>query len=216
MQIDIVSDVICPWCFIGKRRLERALALRPDLTARLSWRSFQLNPEMPVEGISRELYLSAKFGNARAAERLYAAVATAGRAVRIDFAFDRIRRVPNTLCAHRLIRLAGDEGCADRVVESLFRAYFLQGLDIGDIEILATIAAGAGLDEQEVRRYLSGEAGAAAVRAEEQRARRLGIHAVPFFILDRGYAISGAQEPEMFLPLFDMAQGIVEPAPIQA
>ena len=216
MHIEIVSDVICPWCFIGKRRLERALALRPDLTARLSWRSFQLNPEMPVEGISRELYVSAKFGSARAAERLHAAVAAAGRGVGIDFAFDQIRRVPNTLRAHRLIWLAGEQGCADRVVEALFAAYFLRGLDIGDIEVLAATAAGTGLNQQEVRRYLTGAAGAAAVRAEEQRARRLGVHAVPFFILDRGYAISGAQEPEMFLPLFDMAQGIVEPAPAEA
>jgi predicted DsbA family dithiol-disulfide isomerase len=216
MQIDIVSDVICPWCFIGKRRLERALALRPDLTATLSWRAFQLNPDMPSDGIPRELYLSAKFGGSRAAGRLYATVCAAGRGEGIDFAFERIRRTPNTLRAHRLIRYAASEGCADQVVEALFRAYFLEGLDIGGIETLAAIAARGGLDQAASLGYLIGDAGANEVRAEEHRARRLGIHAVPCFVLDRGYAISGAQEPEMFLPLFDIATGIINPAPAEA
>lgn len=216
MQIDIVSDVVCPWCFIGKRRLERALALRPDLTASLFWRAFQLNPDMPSQGISRELYLSAKFGGSRAAERLYAAVTAAGRAEGIDFAFERIRRTPNSLRAHRLIRLATLEGCADRVVEAVFRAYFLGGLDIGDGETLAAVAATAGLDEAEVRRYLASGAGVEEVRAEEHRVRRLGIHAVPCFVLEPGYAISGAQEPEMFLPLFDMAAGPGHTAPAES
>jgi predicted DsbA family dithiol-disulfide isomerase len=207
MQIDIVSDLICPWCFIGKRRLERALALRPDLTATVSWRAFQLNPDMPSDGIPRELYLAAKFAGSRSAGRLYANVGAAGRGVGIDFAFERIRRTPNTLRAHRLIRFASSEGCADSVMEALFRGYFIEGLDLGDIETLAAIAGRAGLDEREIHRYLASEAGTSEVRAEELRARRLGIHAVPCFILDRGYAISGAQEPEMFLPLFDVAAG---------
>lgn len=207
MQIDIVLDVICPWCFIGKRRLERALALRPDLTATLSWRPFQLNPEMASDGISRDLYLSAKFANTRSAERLCRTVRAAGRAEGIDFAFERIRRTPNTLRAHRLILLAAKEGCAERVVEAVFRAYFFDGLDVGDIETLAAVASRAGLDRSRVRNYLAGMAGTTEVHAEEQRARRLGIRAVPYFVLDRGYAISGAQEPEMFLPLFDIAAG---------
>jgi len=215
MQIDIVSDVICPWCFVGKRRLERALALRPELAARLSWRAFQLNPEMPSDGISRELYLSAKYGGSRGTGQIFAAVCAAGRGEGIDFAFERIRRIPNTLRAHRLIRLATLESCGGDVVERLFQAYFLAGLDIGDIDGLAAIAAQAGLDEAEIRQYLAGEAGTNEVRAEEHRARRLGIHAVPYFVLDRGYAISGAQEPEMFLPLFDIAAGVVSPAPAE-
>jgi predicted DsbA family dithiol-disulfide isomerase len=219
MQIDIVSDVICPWCFIGKRRLERALALRPDLPATLSWRAFELNPDMPSAGISRELYLAAKFSGSlsgsRAAGRSHAAVCAAGRIEGIDFAFERIRRTPNTLRAHRLIRLAASEGCADEMVEALFRAYFVEGLDIGDIETLAAIAPRVGLDAEESHGYLIGEAGTNEVRAEEHRARRLGIHAVPCFVLDRGYAISGAQEPEMFLPLFDVAVGVVDPAPAE-
>jgi predicted DsbA family dithiol-disulfide isomerase len=205
MHIDIVVDVICPWCFIGKRRLERALALRPDLTVTLSWRAFELNPAMPSDGISRELYLSAKFGAPRMAERLYANVSAAGHRVGIDFAFERIRHTPNTLRAHRLIHLAANNGSADALVEALFRAYFIEGLDTGNIETLAAIATRAGLDWDETRRYLASDEGTAEVRAEEHRARRLGIRAVPCFVLERGYAISGAQEPEMFLPLFDVA-----------
>lgn len=211
MHIDIISDVICPWCFIGKRRLERALALRPDLAAILSWRAFELNPDLPSEGIPHELYLTTKFGGYGAAERLYAAVSNAGRAEGIEFAFERIRRTPNTLRAHRLIRLASGKGCAERVVEALFRAYFLEGQDIGHIETLAELAAHAGLDAAETRQYLTSDAGVTEVRAEEHRARRLGIHAVPYFVLERGYSISGAQEPEMFLPIFDIAASVLDP-----
>jgi predicted DsbA family dithiol-disulfide isomerase len=216
MHIDIVADLVCPWCFVGKRRLERALALRPDFMATLSWRAFQLNPDIPSEGIPHVLYLSAKFGNPRMRERLYASVCAAGRGVGIEFALHRIRRSPNTLRAHRLIRLAAGEGAADPVVEALFRAYFLEGLDIGDIETLAAIASRTGFDQAGVRRYLVSELGSSEVRAEEQRARQLGIHAVPYFVVERGYAISGAQEPEMFLPLFDIAASVVGPAPVEA
>ena len=213
MHIDIVADVVCPWCFIGKRRLERALARRPDLAVSRSWRAFQLNPDMPEGGIPRELYLAAKFDGRRSAERAYAALAAAGRGEGIAFAFDHIRRVPNTLRAHRLIRMAAEEGCGEAVVEALFQGYFAEGHDIGDIETLAALAAGAGLDPHSVSLYLAGGEGAAEVLAEDRRARRLGIHAVPCFVLERGYAISGAQEPEVFLPLFDIAAGAASSPP---
>lgn len=212
MHIDVVADIACPWCYIGKRRLERALALRSDIVATRSWRPFQLNPDMPAEGISREFYLAAKFGNPRQAVRSYTAIAAAGRSEGIEFAFERIRRTPNTLRAHRLIRLAATGGCGDAMVEALFRAYFIDGLDIGDIQTLATLAARADLDRDTTCTYLAGEAGVEEVLAEEDRARRLGIHAVPCFVLERGYAIAGAQEPEMFLPLFDIAAGVGNPA----
>jgi predicted DsbA family dithiol-disulfide isomerase len=214
MHIDIVFDVACPWCYIGKRRLEVALAQRPGLTVTRSWRPYQLNPDMPAAGISRTLYLSAKFGGPREAARSCTAITAAGRGVGIRFAFDRIGRMPNTLRAHRLIRFAAAAGVADIVVEALFAAYFRDGLDIGDGDVLAEIAGCAGLDPDEVRGYLAGEDGVAAVGAEERRARRLGIHAVPCFILERSCAVSGAQEPEMFLPLFDIAAGLGNPAPI--
>src|SRR5260370_14105704 len=204
MHIDIISDVICPWCFIGKRRLERALALRPDLSATLSWRAFELNPDLPIDGIPRGVYLSGKFGSADKAQRLNAAISAAGRAEGIEFAFQRIRRTPNTLRAHRLIRFAGDNGCAEPVVEALFRAYFIEGLDIGLPETLGELAARAGLRRAETCEYLSGDAVAAAVRAEEQRARRLGIHAVPYFVLKDYYAFSAALQPENLLPLFHL------------
>jgi predicted DsbA family dithiol-disulfide isomerase len=206
MHIDIVSDVICPWCFIGKRRLERALRARGDVDVSLSWRAFQLNPDMPASGMPREAYVVAKFGNMATAARLYATVAETGAAEGIPFAFDRIRRTPNTLDAHRLIRYAARHGGAGPLVEALFVAYFVGGRDIGDRETLAGIAAAQGLERAAVDRYLASGAGAAEVLAEDRAARRLGINAVPCFIVDGGYALSGAQEPEFFFPLFDLAR----------
>jgi predicted DsbA family dithiol-disulfide isomerase len=205
VHIDIVADVTCPWCFIGKRRMERALAMRPDLMATRSWRAFQLNPEMPPEGMPRERYVAAKFGGPRGAAQSEARIVAAGRAEGIEFAFAKIRRTPNTLRAHRLVRLAALSGSADILVEAMFRGYFLDGVDLGEIEALAALAASCGLDAAETRGWLAGDALAEEVLAEDRRARRLGIHAVPCFVIESGYAISGAQEPEMFLPLFDLA-----------
>ena len=202
MLIEIFSDVICPWCFIGKRRLERALEQRPGLEVSLAWRAFQLNPWMPPEGMERQAYLDAKFGS-RDANRIYDAIRRVGAAEGIDFRFDRIPRTPNTLNAHRLIRLAATEGRQDAVVEALFQAYFVEGRDIGDLAVLADIAETAGLD---ARMPLEADAERASVRAEDARARQMGIQGVPCFIIDRSYAVSGAQEPEYFLPVFDLVQ----------
>ena len=204
MQIDIISDVICPWCFIGKRRLEKALALRPELGAEIIWRPFQLNPDMPAEGMERQAYLAAKFGGNVHADRIYANVSEAGATVDIPFAFDRIRRTPNTRDAHRLIRYAAGEAEADRMVEALFRAYFIDGRDIGDRAVLAEVAGEVGLDAQETADWLASPAELEQVIADDRGARRLGINAVPCFIFERQYAVSGAQEPEFFLPVFDL------------
>jgi predicted DsbA family dithiol-disulfide isomerase len=204
MRIDIVSDVICPWCFIGKRRLERALRQRPDLAAELAWRPFQLNPDMPREGMDRQAYLAAKFGGTAHADRLYATVLQAGATVDIPFAFERIRRTPNTRDAHRLIRYAANADAADTVVEGLFQGYFLEGRDIGEPRVLTEIAAEAGLDASEVGDWLASPAEIEQVMAEDRGARRLGINAVPCFIFDGQYAVSGAQEAEFFLPVFDL------------
>jgi predicted DsbA family dithiol-disulfide isomerase len=206
MHIDIVSDVICPWCFIGKRRLGRALDQRPDVTVSVTWRAFQLNPDMPAGGMARADYVAAKFGNTAHAGRIYAAITTAGVGENIAFAFDRIRRTPNTRDAHRLIRYATLHGNADALVETLFSAYFEQGRDIGDHAILADIAAESGFARAEVANWLAGGAALEEVLTEDRSARRLGISGVPCFILDGGYSISGAQEPEFFFPLFDLAQ----------
>jgi len=214
MRIDIVADFVCPWCFIGQRRLQRAMAMRPKLTVQRTWRPFQLNPDLPLEGVARELYLQLKFGGSRSAERIHAALATAGARDGIEFAFDRIRRTPNTLNAHRLVRLAAESSRADAVAEALFLGYFSAGLDIGDVEILARVAAAAGLDEGAARAHLAGGSGTAEVLAEEHRARRIGIDAVPCFVIDGDYALAGAQDPEMFLPLFDLA--LVPRLPVEA
>ena len=205
MNIEIFSDVICPWCYIGKRRLERALGQRPDLDARISWRAYQLNPWMPEEGMDRGAYLEAKFGS-RDAKGVYDNIQRVGAGEGIAFRFDLIRRTANTLSAHRLIRIAGRKGRQDAVVEGLFQAYFLEGRDIGEVSVLAEIAEAAELDATEISRALRGDLERESVKAEDARARQMGIQGVPCFIVDRSYAVSGAQEPEYVLPLFDLVK----------
>ena len=212
MHIDIVSDVVCPWCYIGKRRLEKALALRPEIEAEITWRPFQLNPDLPPEGVERQAYLAAKFGGNTHADRIYANVTEAGATVDIPFAFDRIRRTPNTRDAHRLLRYAAAAGSGERMVEALFRGYFVDGRDIGDRAVLAEIAGGVGLDAAEAGAWLASPAELEQVLAEDRSARRLGINAVPCFIFERQYAVSGAQEPEFFLPVFDLVQNGGQPS----
>jgi predicted DsbA family dithiol-disulfide isomerase len=214
MRIDIVADLVCPWCFIGHRRLARAMAMRPKLRIIKTWRPFQLNPELPLQGVPRELYLQLKFGGGRSAARIHAALAAAGAREGIEFDFNRIHQTPNTLNAHRLVRLAAASGRADAVVDALFRGYFEDGIDIGDLDALVAIAGASGLDESATRRHLAGGSGTAEVLAEEQRARRIGVDAVPCFIIASDYALAGAQDPEMFLPLFDLA--LVPRLPVDA
>jgi predicted DsbA family dithiol-disulfide isomerase len=204
MRIDIFSDVICPWCFIGKKRLEKALALRPPAELTVQWRAFQLNPDMPAAGMDRKAYLEAKFGGPEAAQRIYDNVRAAGAKESIPFAFERIPRTPNTVGAHRLIRFGQRGGRQDEVVSALFQAYFIDGRNIGDPAALARIAGEAGLDEAAAAQYLAGDEDLEQVLAEDAFARKIGIGGVPCFIFDGKYAISGAQEPEAFLPVFDL------------
>ncbi len=212
LSIDVVSDVVCPWCFIGKRRLEIALSQleshrgppRPDVT----WQPFELNPDLPREGIDRRAYLGAKFGSRERAAQIYERVRAAGASVGIEFAFDRISRQPNTLDAHRLIAWAWARGDAEPLVERLFRAYFLEGRSIGAQDVLADIAAEAGLDRAAARAMLSSGEGEAAVRAAIRRFVDLGVGGVPFFIFGNKVAVSGAQEPQVLLEAIDEA---VEP-----
>ena len=182
MQIDIISDVVCPWCFIGKRRLEKALAMRPEIETEITWRPFQLNPDMPAEGMARADYIATKFGDSGHSRRIHQTIAEAGATVSIDFAFDKIKRSPNTRNAHCLIRYATRQGAGNDVVTRLFEGYFLQGRDVGDIATLAKIAAEAGLDEREARAFLSGDSERDEIVAEDRNARRLGVNAVPCFI----------------------------------
>ncbi len=204
MRIDVVSDVICPWCYIGKRRLASALNQRPEVEADILWHPFQLNPDMPPEGMARERYIAAKFGGGQHAGRIYQNVTDVGAAVGIPFHFERIQVTPNTRDAHRLIRRASEAGGADAVVEALFNAYFIEGRNIGEHETLTEIAGEAGLDGEATARFLASREGAEEVLAEDMSARRIGINAVPCFIFDRKYVVSGAQEPEFFFPLFDL------------
>jgi predicted DsbA family dithiol-disulfide isomerase len=204
MRIDIFSDVICPWCFIGKKRLEKALELRPLPDLQIHWRAFQLNPGMPEEGMDRQAYLAAKFGGPESAQRIYDTVGAAGRRSGVAFAFDKITRTPNTVAAHRLVRFAERFGRHDAMVEGLFQSYFLEGRNLSDKDSLAEIAAAAGLDRAAVRGYLDSDEDTETVLAEDAYARKLGIGGVPCFIVDGRYALSGAQEPEAFLPVFDL------------
>ena len=206
MIVDVIVDTVCPWCYVGKVRFEKALAMRPDLGVEIGWRPFQLNPAIPREGKDRDAYLAEKFGGVDRARQRYAVIGDAGRQEGIDFQFDRIERTPNSVDSHRLIAFARRDGRQDAVVDALFRAYFTDGRDIGEIEVLAAIAAENGLDGDAARAYLAGDEDRAMVIAEDEMARGLGVNGVPCYIVDRKYAVSGAQSPEVFLQIFDLAR----------
>jgi len=205
VQIDIYSDTVCPWCFIGKRRLERALAARDDIDVSIRWHAFQLNPDMPAAGMERERYLASKFGGPERAASVYATIARAGHAERIPCDFEAIPRMPNTIQSHRLVRYADRFGMQDAVVEALFKAFFFDGEDIGDDVTLLRVGSRVGLERDATAAFLAGDEERDTVVAEDLRARRMGTNAVPFFVVNGDYAISGAQEPEAFFPLFDLA-----------
>jgi predicted DsbA family dithiol-disulfide isomerase len=197
LVIDVVSDVVCPWCYIGKRHLEAALAGFPEAAGTVvRWHPFELNPDLPAEGVDRKGYLEAKFGGPARAAEIYARVREAGVRAGIAFDFDAIARQPNTREAHRLIAWSQAQGDAGPLVERLFRAYFLEGRFIGDRATLAALAAEAGFDAEAARAWLASGEGADAIEAAEARARSLGIGGVPFFIFDGKVGLSGAQPPE--------------------
>jgi predicted DsbA family dithiol-disulfide isomerase len=203
LSIDIISDVVCPWCFIGKRRLESALELyrerRPVAPApAVTWHPFQLNPDMPAAGIDRDEYVKRKFGPGRAGQ-IYGRITAVGREVGIPFDFTKLTRQPNTLAAHSLVALAIDSGQQDAMVEALFRAFFLEGRDLTSADGLSEIAVGAGLDAGDVKAFLASEKARAHIEAEDKRAREIGVEGVPFFIFNKRIAVSGAQEPGVLL-----------------
>ena len=197
LVIDVVSDVVCPWCFIGKRHLEAALAGLPAAAgAKVRWHPFELNPDLPVEGVDRKGYLEAKFGGPARAAEIYARVHEAGVRAGLDFDFDAIVRQPNTRDAHRLIAWAQSRGDAGPLVERLFRAYFQEGRYVGDRDTLAALAAEAGFDAEAARVWLESGLGADEIADAEARVRALGISGVPFFIFDGRVGLSGAQPRE--------------------
>jgi predicted DsbA family dithiol-disulfide isomerase len=195
--IEVVSDVVCPWCFIGKRRLEKALSLLGRPAVQIHWKAFQLNPDAPKEGMNRQAYRVRKFGSLAYSQQLEARVAEAGMEDGIEFRFDRIERTPNTFDAHRLIWLAGREGLQDAIVEKLFRAYFIDAEDVGSPGVLTNIGTESGLDAASVEKLLSGDLGANEVAADEHQARAQGISGVPTFFVDGVPIASGAQKPEV-------------------
>ena len=204
LTVDVVSDVVCPWCFIGKRHLETALAAlqarEPGLAPAIRWHPFQLNPDIPPDGVDRRAYLDAKFGGAARADTIYARVRAAGEAAGLPLALDAIRRQPNTRDAHRLIAWAqGRDGGSDAnaLVERLFRAYFTEGRDIGDRDELARLAVDAGIDAVAARELLDSSRLNAEIDAANERAHALGIGGVPFIIFDGKAAVSGAQPPDV-------------------
>lgn len=203
LAVDVVSDVMCPWCYVGKRRLEQAVA-RSGIAVAVRWRPFQLDPTLPGTGKDRALYLAEKFGSAERARRLYAPIRAAGDEEGIGFDFEAIRVAPNTLDAHRLIRWALSGGVQDIVVEALFRAYFIEGRDIGDRAVLIDIAAAAGMDVALVAELLERGADIATIEQEIALARRMGVTGVPTFIVDNRYAVVGAQPAEQLIQAFAM------------
>ena len=202
LNIDIYSDVICPWCYVGRRRFERALQVWDGAPVNVCWRPFQLNPTMPRNGMDRRQYLDMKFGGPAAARTIYDQVSIAGAAEGIRFAFERMTRTPNTFTAHRLVWWAGRQGKQDEMVEMLFRRYFLEGGDIGDLDSLSQAAVEVGLDRAITETFLAGEEGVQEVRREEAAGHRLGIRGVPYFVINGTAALSGAQPPEQLLAAF--------------
>ncbi len=210
-RIDVISDVICPWCYIGKRQLERALDILAAQHCNIvvAWNPFQLNPDMPPEGVEREQYRIAKFGSLERSRQLDERITETAATVGLEFHLDRLTRTPNTVNAHRLIRFAGQKGCQDAVVEELFESYFCKGADIGDSKTLAGIGAEAGLDREEVAAMLAGDEGRKEVLAADQMARNAGIQGVPSFALQGHVLFSGAVPAEEMAQTFRRAWEIL-------
>ena len=204
IEIDVISDVMCPWCYIGKRRLEKALVLVPDVAVDIRWRPYQLDNTIPETGMDRKEYLRNKFGSDEQADQVYGPVRAAGKDEEIPFEFDKITISPNTLNAHRIIRWAMAEGVQDAAVERLFQLYFIEGANLTDKKVLADAAVEAGLERPVVERLLESDADLEETRAEISQAQQMGVTGVPAFIIGSRYAVMGAREPEA------IAQAIAE------
>ena len=205
MKIQVFFDIVCPWCYIGKRRIEQAIALRPHVDAILSWRPFLLNQEIPPEGIDQTAYLIRKFGSETRIRRVYGAIAQAGESVDINFAFDRINKTPNSVDSHRFIRFAQQNGANESAVETLFFEYFINGMDIGCKKVLCDIGSRLGLQKKSIEAYLYSDEDINFVHDENTRAHRMGVNGVPAFIFNEKMIISGAQDPQILARMIDAA-----------
>ncbi|HEX4104963.1 MAG TPA: DsbA family oxidoreductase [Rhizomicrobium sp.] len=205
MQIDFISDTVCPWCFIGKRRLARAIAMRPNIAFNVRYRPYRLDPTVPKGGMDREAYMIAKFGKNAGVSEAQRVIAAEGAKEGIEFDFAAIRRTPNTLDSHRLIRWAELTGVQDDVVERLFAAYFENGEDIGDIRVLSDIADLCGMDGAQIADRLEGDQDVNLVEREDTLAHEMGVTGVPAMIFANKVAVSGAREPEVLATVMDKA-----------
>ena len=208
VKLDIISDPICPWCYVGKANLDKALEDVPDHPFTIEWHPFQLNPDMPAEGMGRREYLEGKFGGKEGAARAYAPVVDAVEAAGKVINLEAMKRTPNTIDAHRLIHWAGIEQRQSFVVDLLFKAYFVDGRDIGDHEVLADIADTAEMDASMVTRLLSTDSDVADLRARDKHSREMGVNSVPTFVIANQHAVPGAQPPDMWAKVIEdiMAQ----------
>ena len=192
-KIDIISDPICPWCYIGKTRLDRALELNPTHNFIIEWHPFQLNPTMPKDGMDRREYLEAKFGGQKEAIEVYSNIDKTATETGLSLNFGGIKRTPNTIDAHRLIHWAGIEGRQNSIIDRLFKAYFQEGRDISEHSVLTRIASAAGMDQDVVRNLLKSDADKEDIKARDTDARKRGIQGVPAFVVANEYVIQGAQ-----------------------
>jgi predicted DsbA family dithiol-disulfide isomerase len=198
VKLDIISDPICPWCYIGKTLLDRALEAEPEHPFEIEWHPFQLNPDMPMEGMDRRAYLERKFGSKKAAVKVYGQIDQHARDVGLELDLGGIKRTPNTLNAHRLIHWAGIEQRQSMVVSAMFRAYFKEGRDISDVEVLADLADTCGMDAALIQRLLATDEDLEGVREKDAGFRKMGVNSVPTFIIAGQHAVPGAQSPEMW------------------
>lgn len=204
MQLDVVSDTVCPWCYIGKKRLDEALALRGSDGITLRWRPFQLDASIPDGGVDRKAYMDRKFGvDPDRAKAIGRTIREYGEALGIEFNFDRIEKSPNTLDSHRLVRWAGTAGCQNEMVDILFRRYFTDAEDIGSHDVLLAAAAEAGMDTDIVADLLSGDADRELIRREDAMARQMGIQGVPSFVINSKWVMVGAQETQTLVKMLD-------------
>ena len=205
IPIDVISDVVCPWCYVGKRRLERALAWVPEIDVEVHWKPFRLDPTIPPEGISREAYLTRKFGSVDGPDDMYQRLTDMGESESIVFRFDRIERSPNTVDAHRLIKWSASEGLEDDMVERLFVGYFSEGLDIGDAAVLTDLAEQTGFSRHAVSARLAGDEARSETVGEVENAYRIGVTGVPCFIVDQRIVVMGAHPPETIVAAINQA-----------
>lgn len=203
IRLDIFSDPVCPWCLIGKANLDRALAAHPEHPFAIQWHPFQLNPDMPADGVDKRSYLAARFGGEAKLDEIHNCLRDMAQKAGVAMDPDKAERLPNTLNAHRMIHWAGLEGKQSAMVSALFRAYWRDGRDIGDVEELCDIAEEVGLDPLAMARLLATDADASDLLARDQDARKKGVTAVPTFLIAQQYVISGAQPPEVWAQVIE-------------